>query len=89
MQKRSADAEELIRQYKDITDEEKLIHRQYIQMAEAISNYNKAGKLTAVLQQLKTSLHLTTAEIKGQNIHLFSSGNLSDLYDILDAISMR
>ncbi len=51
MQKRSADAEELIRQYKDITDEEKLIHRQYIQMAEAISNYNKkAGKLTAVLQ---------------------------------------
>ena len=71
MQKRSADAEELIRQYKDITDEEKLIHRQYIQMAEAISNYNKAGKLTAVLQQLKTSLHLTTAEIKGQNIHLF------------------
>lgn len=71
LQKRSADAEELIRQYKDITDEEKLIHRQYIQMAEAISNYNKAGKLTAVLQQLKTSLHLTTAEIKGQNIHLF------------------
>ena len=42
LQKRSTEAEELIRQYKDIADEEKLIHRQYIQMAEAINNYNKS-----------------------------------------------
>ena len=42
-------------------------------MAEAISNYNKAGKLTAVLQQLKTSLHLTTAEIKRTEYPSFSS----------------
>ena len=71
LQRKITETEKLIRQYRDITDGEKLIHRQYLQMVEAMNDYSKTGNQQDTLKRLQAALHLTISDVKGQNIHPF------------------
>lgn len=61
----------LLELYMTKADKEKLIHRQYAEMINAILFYEKTKELSKTYERLRNALHITTGSIKEENLHLY------------------